>query len=128
MHGAVHRRPHTCKRSRKIRTPQKRASGTEKPLCRQGDTQGVAPGLFTCPTGFAVCRCPDSTRKMPCRLTFLSPGPAGSGVQSCADVAAVVLSQGHGLGALGCGPRAVTGGFCGKENSVAKERSSAAGR
>jgi hypothetical protein len=57
-----------------------------------------------------------------------SPGSPGSGVQSCADVAAVFLSQGHGLGALGCGPRALTGGCCGKENSVATKRSSAAGR
>lgn len=48
-----------CSRSHislsKIRTPHRRAMGTEKPLCRQGDTQGVAPTLLSCPIGFAVC-------------------------------------------------------------------------
>lgn len=127
MQGAVHRRPHTYNRSRKTRTPQRRASGTEKPLCRQGDTQGVAPGLLTCPHGFAVCRCPDSACKMPCSPTFLISGPPGSGVQSRADVAAIVLSLGRGLGALRCGPRALTGANPGKENTMVQMAVDAAG-
>ena len=69
----VYGRSHGCNRSSKIRTPQRRASGTEKSLCRQGATQRVAPGLLTCPIGFAACPCAAVARAqfetlgMPCR-------------------------------------------------------------
>jgi hypothetical protein len=51
----VYGRSRRCDRFRKIRTPQRRATGTGKSLCRQGDTQRVAPTLLTCPTGYAAC-------------------------------------------------------------------------
>lgn len=34
--------------------PRPGAKGTEKSLCRQGVTEGVAPLLLSCPTGYAV--------------------------------------------------------------------------
>ena len=66
----VYGRSQGCSRSGKIRTPQRRAIGTEKSLCRQGATQGVAPTFLTCPTGFPYrVRCPTLSNRFP-RVAF----------------------------------------------------------
>ena len=82
-------------RSRQICTPQRHATGTEKSLCRQGATQGVAPTLLSCPPGFAVCTCPNSTCRRPVRPTCLNPRSPGRGPESCSRVAGIAFRQGH---------------------------------
>jgi hypothetical protein len=73
MQLVVYGRLRDCSRSRKIRAPQRRAIGTEKSLCRQGATQGVAPTLLSCPTGFAVCTCPTLAEKDGIGFRHLGP-------------------------------------------------------
>lgn len=73
MQLVVYGRLHGCSRSRKICTPQRRATGTEKSSCRQGATEGVAPTLLSCPTGFAVWTCPTLAEKD--GISFRNFGP-----------------------------------------------------
>lgn len=73
MQLVVYGRLRDCSRSRKIRAPQRRAIGTEKSLCRQGATQGVAPTLLSCPNGFAVCAFPTLPQKDEISFNYLGP-------------------------------------------------------
>jgi hypothetical protein len=103
----VYGRSRKCKRSGRNYAPQRRPKGTEKSLCRQGDTCRVAPTLLTCPTGFAVCARPHSRSRMPGRLRCMTSQAPCPELPVCNNFAALTVGLGRVLGRLATRPQTV---------------------